>query len=96
MSKLKSYIPALCVAALFLSSCVPAGSAAPEAPAGFWEGLFHGALAPLTLILGLLFKSIVMYEPNNSGGGYNFGFVAALCAEILIVKYLLANHRGKL
>lgn len=42
---------------------------------GFWGGLWHGFIAPLSFIGSLFFDSIEMYAPNNNGGFYSFGFV---------------------
>lgn len=47
--------------------------------AGFFSGLVHGLLAPVTLVIGL-FTSIQMYELNNIGWWYNFGFLIGLLA----------------
>lgn len=44
-------------------------------PYGFWSGLWHGIIAPLSFIGSLLFDSIAMYAVNNTGGWYDFGFV---------------------
>ncbi len=42
---------------------------------GFWNGLWHGIIAPIDLI-GMLFKdSTIVYAPNNNGAWYAFGFV---------------------
>ena len=43
--------------------------------AGFWQGLWHGILAPFTFVLSLFVDSIHFYEVHNNGGWYNFGFV---------------------
>ena len=42
---------------------------------GFWGGLWHGIIAPISFIGSLFFDSIEMYAPNNNGGWYSFGFV---------------------
>ena len=43
--------------------------------AGFWRGLWHGIIAPLTFLISLFSDSIHFYEVHNSGGWYDFGFV---------------------
>jgi hypothetical protein len=43
--------------------------------AGFWRGLWHGLIAPVTFIISLFNKNINIYEIHNNGGWYNFGFV---------------------
>lgn len=45
-----------------------------ETPAGFWLGLWHGAIAPATLVIGIFDDAVAMYELHNTGGWYDFGF----------------------
>jgi len=44
-------------------------------PYGFWAGLWHGLVAPISFIGSLFSDKIAMYAINNNGGWYNFGFV---------------------
>ncbi|MES0488722.1 MAG: hypothetical protein ABUK01_01940 [Leptospirales bacterium] len=46
-----------------------------EAPAGFWAGLWHGAISIVTLIIGIFSDTVRVYEINNTGGWYDFGFL---------------------
>ncbi len=43
--------------------------------AGFWMGLWHGLISPITFIVSLFSKNVRLYEVHNTGGWYNFGFV---------------------
>lgn len=43
--------------------------------AGFWLGLWHGIIAPITFIVSLFNSDVNVYEVFNNGGWYNFGFV---------------------
>ena len=43
--------------------------------AGFWQGLWHGLISPVTFIISLFNKNVSIYEVHNSGGWYNFGFI---------------------
>lgn len=43
--------------------------------AGFWQGLWHGIISPITFIISLFSKSVTIYEVHNNGGWYNFGFM---------------------
>ena len=45
-----------------------------EIPWGFWGGLWHGLIAPLTFIISLFTDNVSMYAKNNVGGWYDFGF----------------------
>lgn len=43
--------------------------------AGFWMGLWHGFISPITFIVSLFSNSVHFYEVHNNGSWYNFGFV---------------------
>ena len=42
---------------------------------GFWNGLWHGIIAPVDLILMLFREDITVYAQNNNGAWYAFGFI---------------------
>lgn len=46
--------------------------------AGFWQGLWHGLIAPVTFVISLFSHNIQMYEVHNNGNWYNFGFLLGL------------------
>jgi hypothetical protein len=43
--------------------------------AGFWMGIWHGLISPVTFVVSLFSKNVRLYEVHNNGGWYNFGFV---------------------
>ena len=62
-----------------LSGCVPGdGKATEDKPANFLWGIWHGWIAPISLIIGLFNKSIRIYESINTGWWYDFGFYMAI------------------
>ena len=64
---------------LMLSACAPGdGKATANHPAGFFWGIWHGWIAPVTLIIGLFNKSIRIYEVFNTGWWYDFGYYMAI------------------
>jgi len=66
---------------LLLSSCLPGdGKNNAEKPANFLVGIWHGWVAPVSLVAHLFNKSIRIYEPNNTGGWYDLGFYMAIVA----------------
>ena len=48
--------------------------------AGFWLGLWHGVIAPITFIISLFSDHVHFYEIHNNGGWYDFGFLLGLTA----------------
>jgi hypothetical protein len=46
--------------------------------AGFWLGLWHGVISPVTFVISLFTRNVGMYEVHNNGGWYNFGFLLGL------------------
>jgi hypothetical protein len=64
-------------AVVLLSSCAAGGNptASPNAPAGFLRGLWHGFIILVTFVISLFTDSVSIYEVNNTGNWYDFGFV---------------------
>ncbi|RJQ82488.1 hypothetical protein [Amycolatopsis panacis] len=54
------------------SRAAPAGASAPP---GFWSGIWHGLLRPVTLLASLFGGS---NSTHDSGHWYDFGFVLGL------------------
>ena len=46
--------------------------------AGFWMGLWHGIIAPISFIISLFSDKLNMYEVHNNGGWYNLGFLLGM------------------
>lgn len=64
-----------------LTSCAPGPNDFEKTPdsegkvAGFWKGLWHGLISPITFIISIFSKSVRLYEVHNNGLWYNLGFV---------------------
>jgi hypothetical protein len=43
--------------------------------AGFWRGLWHGIISPVTFIISLFNQNVGVYEVHNNGTWYDFGFM---------------------
>lgn len=62
-----------------LTGCVPGdGSYTPERPAGFLSGIWHGWIAPISLLFSLIGSSDGIYEVVNTGFWYDFAFYMAI------------------
>lgn len=47
-------------------------------PAGFWAGLWHGLVSPVTFIVSLFNPNVRIYETTNRGRLYDFGFIIGI------------------
>ena len=81
---LKRLIPAALLIALLLSACAAGANpnvdvAPPDGDvAGFWMGLWHGLIVPITFIISLFSDTVNIYEVHNNRNWYDFGFVLGL------------------
>ncbi len=64
---------------IFLTSCLPNEHADVSGrPASFFMGIWHGWLAPLSLIVGIFNPETRIYETFNTGWWYDFGYYMAI------------------
>jgi hypothetical protein len=72
-----------CGLVLGLAACAAgpndAAGAVPGA-AGFWLGLWQGAISPITFVVSLFNDNVNIYEIHNNGNWYNFGFMLGVSA----------------
>lgn len=62
-----------------LTGCVPGdGANNAEHLAGFFWGIWHGWIAPISLLIGVFNHTIRLYETYNSGWLYDFGYYIAV------------------
>ena len=76
-----SMLVVLSFALLFLTSCaesVAVQDCLEGEPYGFWNGLWHGIIAPVTFVISLFKENVAIYGVNNNGGWYDFGFMFGL------------------
>jgi hypothetical protein len=84
---------------IFLITCAPGPNDLERTPniegkvAGFWKGLWHGLIAPITFIISIFSKSVRLYEVHNNGTWYNFGFV--LGAGLFLQGGILGSRKAR-
>ena len=79
MKKSILLFPISLVFLLLLSGCVPGdGTNSATHVAGFFSGVWHGWIAPVSLIISIFNKDIGIYEIYNNGFWYNLGYYMAI------------------
>ncbi len=69
----------LSVSVISIAGCVPGdGVNNGHHLAGFFWGIWHGWIAPVSLIIGMFKHHIRIYEINNIGWWYDLGFYIAV------------------
>jgi hypothetical protein len=69
----------MAAAICFFASCTAGDERfTTEAPAGFWYGLWHGIIVVISFIISLFSDTVRVYELNNNGAWYDFGFVLGI------------------
>lgn len=80
-------------------SCAPGPNELERIPdeegkvAGFWLGIWHGLIAPITFIISIFSRTVHLYEVHNNGSWYNFGFV--LGAGLFLSGGILGKKKKK-
>ena len=46
--------------------------------AGFWQGIWHGFIAPFVFVASLFKSNLTIYEVHNNGAWYNFAYLLGL------------------
>ena len=82
MTKKRLFFVSIAIlAVLLLAGCAAGINPTVDVPdadgesAGFWSGLWHGVISPITFIISLFSDNVNVYEVYNSGNWYDFGFI---------------------
>lgn len=70
-----------------------------DVSAGFLDGLWHGFIALITLFFSFNGKEIRMYEVNNKGSVYDFGFLCGYYLSNVTFMYfhsILSNFINRM
>jgi polyferredoxin len=97
MNKKLAGVLLIAFAAILFDGCFPGGGTnTPADPAGFFKGIWHGWIAPLSLIVSLFDGDVRLYEPNNSGWWYDAGFYIAVISGfggISLIRRKKKDHK---
>ncbi len=66
------------VAALVLAACAPGTERFADDQAGFFTGVWHGWIAPISIVWHFFNGDVRIYEVNNTGIAYDIGFYVAV------------------
>ena len=57
-------------------------------------GLWHGIIAPVTLIISFFNSDVRMYEVHNSGSEYDLGFLIGVALVFLLLGFFVRLRRS--
>lgn len=97
--KPRALVPAallLVLLLLLVSGCTPGHPrfSQERPPAGFFWGVWHGWIAPFSLIGGLFNPRIRVYETHNTGWWYDIGFYVAIIGGFGGLSLVRRRHQG--
>ena len=61
--------------------------------AGAGQGLWHGLIAPMTLVSSFFNENTQMYEVHNNGSEYNLGFLVGVALVFLLLGLIGGRWR---
>lgn len=72
MKRLAVLVPLL----VLLAACVPTEAPTAISPAapGFWIGIWHGFIFPVTFLFSLFTDDVAIYAVPNNGNWYDAGY----------------------
>jgi hypothetical protein len=88
------------LALITLSACAAGPNAmvhTGQDPAGFWLGLWQGLISPITFLISLFTSEVNIYEVQNNGNWYDFGFMlgVAWTGSPSVTRIRLGRDHGR-
>ena len=56
-------------------------------------GLWHGIIAPVTLVISFFNSEVKMYEVHNAGSEYDFGFLLGVAIVMIALTFFIRMRR---
>jgi hypothetical protein len=78
MQKNLNRFVSISVLILLMVACTATQPTATGGTPGFWFGLWHGFIAPITFIISLFPNDLRIYAFPNAGLWYDFGFMLGI------------------
>jgi len=94
----KNYIILAAVVILLvgtLTGCMAGGGSYDDHTAGVFSGIWHGWIAPFSLVISIFNKNISIYEANNTGWWYDFGFYIAIISGFGGISFFRNKKKNK-
>lgn len=91
---MKNILIAICVCLLLVSCAhtIDVSECLPDSErASFWSGAWNGLTMTPAFVLSIFCDDITIYNVNNDGGWYNFGFIGGFFIIIRIVTSLFSK-----
>jgi hypothetical protein len=86
----------LLLLAILGTGCVPGdGRCTPANPAGFFWGVWHGWLAPLSLVWHQFDGRVRIYEISNTGWWYDVGYYMAVISGFGGLSFFRRRRRDR-
>lgn len=96
MKKVLAVVGMLVLMSFVLSGCMPGdGSYVDNHVANFLSGIWHGWIAPFSLIRGFFNNDIRIYETYNTGWWYDLGFYIALIGGFGGISIFRKNKKNR-
>ncbi len=70
-------------------------AAADGGTAGFFAGLWHGMIFPITFFISLFTDNVSIYDVHNIGGFYDFGFILGVCISSAACRSRPARRKNE-
>ena len=84
----------LLITLIAFAGCIPGDGKHDDGNlAGFFWGIWHGWIAPISLIWGIFDPYIRVYEPKNTGWWYDFGFYIAIISGFGGISFTRSKRR---